>query len=115
MEIVFTDECFRFETDELDDNVIAHKSLFVLAGEPFLGFPLCFLLVLPLLPAQRWIALFLPLSCTCFSMPAASRYLLFGATDPSGWDWPRVFFCALWDECGHDYSESLYICHSWTT
>ncbi len=95
MEIVFADEFFGFEADELDDNVIAHKSLFVLACETFPGLPLCFL-VLPLLPAHRRIALFLPLSCICFSMPSASRYLCIGATEPSGWDWPRVFLRRVW-------------------
>src|SRR6266478_1076742 len=95
MEIVLTDECFHFEADELDDNVIAHKSLFVLACETFPGLPLCFL-VLPLLSAHRSIALFLPLSCICFSMPSASRYLCIGATEPSGWGWPSVFFRRGW-------------------
>jgi hypothetical protein len=63
-----------------------HKSLFVPVGEAFYNFAFCFLPRLPLFPAQRWIALFLPLSCSCFSMPSASRYLCIGATDPSGWD-----------------------------
>src|SRR6266478_2577575 len=112
MEIVLTDECFHFETDELDDNVIAHKSLFVLAGETFPGFSLCFLVVLPLLPAQRCIAFFLPLSCICFSMPSASRYLCIGATDTSGWDWPSVFSCAVWAVSARKWSGSLRLCNS---
>jgi len=70
MEIVLTDECFHFETDELDDNVIAHKSLFVLACKlPWLA---SLLLGLASAPCHRCIALFLPLSCICFSMPSAS-------------------------------------------
>src|SRR6266446_1316062 len=77
-----------------------NKSLFVLGGETFYGFPFCFLARLPLLPAQRRIALFLPLSCSCFSMPSASRYLCIGATDPSGWEWPSIFFSqGLGREC----------------
>ena len=84
-----------FGARELDDNVVAHKSLFVLACETFPGLLLSFL-VLPLLPAHRCIALFLPLSCICFSMPSASRYLCIGATDLAGWDWPNVFFCRVW-------------------
>src|SRR6266481_449044 len=112
MEIVFTDECFRFETDELDDSVIAHKSFFVLAGEAFPGFPLCCLVVLPLLPAQRWIALFLPLSCISFSIPSASRYLCIGATDPFGWEWPSVFFCRVWAVRVRKWSGSLRFCNS---
>ena len=54
--------------------------------------------VLPLLtlfPAQRRVALFLPSSCSCFSMPLALRYLCTGATDPSGWGWSGVFFLGV--------------------
>jgi hypothetical protein len=69
-----------------------HKRLFVLASETFYDFVFCFLPRLPLIPAQRCIALFLPLSCSCFSTQSASMNLCMGATDPFGWDWPSVFF-----------------------
>ena len=69
-----------------------HKRLFVLASETFYDFVFCFLPRLPLIPAQRRIALFLPLGCSCFSMQSASMNLCMGAIDPFGWDWPSVFF-----------------------
>ncbi len=37
-----------------------------------------------LFSAQRFVALFLPSSCNCFSMPLASRCFCIGAIEPSG-------------------------------
>src|SRR5258708_38338092 len=89
-----------------------HKRFFVLAGEAFYDFAFCFLPRLPLFPAQRCIAFFLPSTCSCFSMPSASRYLCIGATEPFGWDWPRVFFCRVWGTGARQWSGALRLCHS---
>ena len=62
------------------------------AAKPFHDFAFCFLPRFPLFPADCCIAFFLLLSCSCRSMPSASRYLCIGATEPSGWAGPEVFF-----------------------
>src|SRR5260370_2464969 len=107
---VLTHERFRLETNVLDVNALAHLASAIpagggiptsfllrlrdglLGGVPSAGStairPVTIFFIpriskstrLPLLPAQRCIVFFLPLSRSCFSMPSASRYFCLRAT-----------------------------------